>query len=424
MATKSGADLHNKLKDCLDRRRDAQTLRRLVLPDRSHIDFSSNDFLSLSHDETLKSEYLAELQGQDEGLGSGGSRLLDGNSRYAEELERKIASFHRSEAGLLFNSGYDANTGFFSCVPQPGDIIVYDELVHASVHDGMRMSRASKKLPFPHNSVEGLRDVISRACQICSNGDCNVIVAVEAIYSMDGDVAPLTEIVAVVEELVGLNRGHVVVDEAHATGVLGAYGRGLVCNLGLEDRVFARLHTFGKSLAGNGAIILGSSVLRDYLVNYARPLIYTTFLSYPCLALIHTSYEFMKSGKTVPLQNYLRCLVQTFHRTLSQLQLLDPASRQMLQIPSTCPQSPIFSIQLQYPRQLAHYLQQRGMMVRPIMPPTVPMGTQRIRICLHAGNTVTQVMSLAQALFEWCRLHCPAVPVIDPELRFPLKSRI
>ncbi|RAR15994.1 PLP-dependent transferase [Stemphylium lycopersici] len=247
--------LEERLRDLLDRRRTNSTLRNLTLPRPNQTDFSSNDFLSLSTSSQLKALYLEELQKARLPLGSGGSRLLDGNSTYAEELEKEIAVFHGSEAGLLFNSGFDANAGFFASVPQPGDVVVYDELVHASVHDGMRLSRADSTLPFQHNSVAGLRQVLMRLRQThagVQRGTCNVFVAVESIYSMDGDVAPLQDLVDAAEELMGAGRVYIIVDEAHSTGVLGSQGRGLVCDIGLEKRIFARLHTFGKALAANG----------------------------------------------------------------------------------------------------------------------------------------------------------------------------
>lgn len=244
--------LNARMQYLLDRRHKNSTLRNLTLPKSGQIDFSSNDFLSLSKSARLKDAYCAELRTSNLPLGSGGSRLLDGNSAYAEALECDIADFHGAEAGLLWNSGFDANTGFFSCVPQPGDVIVFDELVHASVHDGMRLSRAARTVPFVHNSVADLRRVLHELVELPST--CNVFVAVESIYSMDGDVAPLRSIVDTVTEILGATRGHIVVDEAHSTGVLGFEGRGLVCELGLEKRIFARLHTFGKALAGNGGM--------------------------------------------------------------------------------------------------------------------------------------------------------------------------
>jgi 8-amino-7-oxononanoate synthase len=418
--------LESKLKELLNNRRSNSTLRALTLPKPNQIDFSSNDFLSLSTSPQLKSLYLTELRSTNLPLGSGGSRLLDGNSSYAETLERDIADFHGAEAGLLFNSGYDANAGFFACVPQKGDVVVYDELVHASVHDGMKLSRASSILPFNHNSVLHLKAVLEEIVKEHEGvrmENNHVFVAVESIYSMDGDVSPLKEIVEIVEQVLGREIGYVIVDEAHSTGVLGCQGRGLVCELGLEKRVFARLHTFGKAVAANGgkyssklneeegmkwwadndiAIILGSATLRNYLINYARPLIYTTFLAYPALLLIHASYALLQSGRSVPLQAHLHHLTQTLYARLKQLQSVSSAAQAILKIPSACPQSPIFAVQLGRPRVLASFLQGKGMTVRAVVPPTVPVGTDRVRICLHAGNTVAQVEKLVQALQEWC----------------------
>ena len=251
--------LNARMQYLLDQRRGKSTLRNLTLPQPGQIDFSSNDFLSLSTSAQLRDAYFTELRDSNLPLGSGGSRLLDGNSIYAEALERDIASFHGAEAGLLWNSGFDANAGFFSCVTQPGDVIVFDELVHASVHDGMRLSRAAQTVPFVHNSVADLRRVLRKVAELPST--CNVFIAVESIYSMDGDVAPLRMIVDTVNGTLGAERGHIIVDEAHSTGVLGLEGRGLVCELGLEKEVFARLHTFGKALAGNGGMFCQSNMV-------------------------------------------------------------------------------------------------------------------------------------------------------------------
>ncbi|KAI4629521.1 uncharacterized protein J4E87_003785 [Alternaria ethzedia] len=397
--------LQNKLQELLDRRRTNATLRNLTLPLQNQTDFSSNDFLSLSTSPQLRSEYLQELQRIDLPLGSGGSRLLDGNSTYAEQLEQEIANFHGAASGLLFNSGFDANAGFFASVPQPGDVIVYDELVHASVHDGMRLSRAGKTIAFEHNSISALKNALIAVLgenEGVRDKSCNVFVALESIYSMDGDVCPLKEMVEVIEEVLGPERGYIVMDEAHSTGVLGPEGRGLVCELGLEKRIFARLHTFGKAVAANGAIILGSDTLRHYLINYARPLIYTTFLSYPSLALIRSSYRLLQSGQSVRLQAHLQHLTHHLHTSLGHLQRHSRSAGQALTIPSACPRSPIFAVQLARPKVLANFLQTHGMMVRAVVPPTVPVGTARVRICLHAGNTSAEVDRLVELLGKWC----------------------
>ena len=260
------SNLEKTLQSHLDRRRASSTLRNLTISPPHSVDFSSNDFLSLATSSALRSAYLKELQhgAPSSHLGSGGSRLLDGNSRYAEDLECDIAAFHGAPAGLLCNSGFDANSGLFACVPQPGDVILYDAFIHASVHDGMKLSRAAEKIAFEHNSVADLERVLrwclSRYGAIKS-GQRNMFIAVEAVYSMDGDLAPLKEIVEVVERLLPEKNGHIIVDEAHSTGVLGPKGRGLVCDLGLETKVFARLHTFGKALACNGGKLRPLAIL-------------------------------------------------------------------------------------------------------------------------------------------------------------------
>jgi 8-amino-7-oxononanoate synthase len=362
----SNSSLEAAMESQLLNRRTKSALRSLTTAPPTSTDFSSNDFLSLRQSPALRKAFLCELQNYpDFPLGSGGSRLLDGNSSYAESLERSIASFHSAPSGLLFNSGYDANAGFFACVPQSGDVVLYDEFIHASVREGMRLSRASKALsgPFRHNCISSLRrriEGVKEAELEVRCGKRNVFVAVESLYSMDGDLAPLAEIVGVVEKTLEKGNGHVFVDEAHSTGIYGENGRGLVCNLGLEKRVFARLHTFGKALGCNGgnlylpnpptllilpffhpnlkphsclvliftssflssssktfsltqnphhkAIILCNDLTRSYLINYARPLIYTTSMSFPSLATIRASYSLLMSGETEAVCPFLSLL--------------------------------------------------------------------------------------------------------------------
>lgn len=248
--------LEKTLRDRLDQRYINSTLRKLTTAPQGAVDFSSNDFLSLSTSPALRSAFIDELtKSPNFTLGSGGSRLLDGNSPYAVALEDEISAFHNASTGLLFNSGFDANAGVFACIPQSGDIIVHDELIHASVHDGMKMSRAAKKLPFPHNCTKQLREILQCLVDedvMIGKGPKNVFIAVESVYSMDGDIAPLQEIVEIIDEILPYGNGHIIIDEAHGTGVIGPKGRGLVCELGLEDKVFLRLHTFGKALASSG----------------------------------------------------------------------------------------------------------------------------------------------------------------------------
>lgn len=276
MTRASGTHLNDALTKALNKRKSQSTIRNLTIQPPDSVDFSSNDFLSLATSQELRQLYLEELRTGPSTvhLGSGGSRLLDGNSTYAEQLEDDIAQFHRAEKGLLCNSGFDANTGLFSCLPQPGDAIIYDEFIHASVHDGMRLSRADRKIAFTHNSAEAFQIVLRQLLEsdeAVRNGRRNVFIAVEGVYSMDGDVAPLQEIVTVIRELLPSGNGHLIVDEAHSNGVLGPQGRGLVCGLGLEDQVSVRLHTFGKALAANGGMRAVTTKQRSILTDQWQP---------------------------------------------------------------------------------------------------------------------------------------------------------
>lgn len=268
---KPGSDRMDDIFARLLSRRDTQgRKRRLTLPPQGAVDFSSNSYLSLAANPELKKRFISLLQssGEQFSLGSGGSRLLDGNNTFTEDLESRIAAFHNAPTGLLFNSGFDANSGLFGCAPQPGDVVVYDELIHASVHDGMKLGRA-QKVPFAHNCVDAtsqttttagpgsLRAVLDQLCDgrhggAYRDGKRNIFIAVEGVYSMDGDVAPLKEIVSCVRQRLPLGNGHIIVDEAHSTGIIGDRGRGLVCHLGLEDQVWARVHTFGKAMGCAG----------------------------------------------------------------------------------------------------------------------------------------------------------------------------
>jgi len=399
--------LEKMLRDRLDNRYIKSRLRKLTVSPVGAVDFSSNDFLSLSTSPLLRSAFLEELNRYSStfAIGSGGSRLLDGNSAYADQLEMEIAAFHNAPTGLLWNSGFDANSGMFACIPQPGDVIIHDELIHASVHDGMKLSRAAKCIPFAHNSVSHLRQLVGTLVakdEEMRHGRKNVFIAVESVYSMDGDLAPLTEIKDLKDELLPKGNCHIIVDEAHATGVLGPNGRGLVSQLGLEKDIFARLHTFSKGLACSGAIVLCSPLVRSYLINYARPLIYATFMPFPSLAAIKASYSLLSSGRTQALATHLRNLTLRFHSLLREMlaKFIDcPAIDKILSIPESCPQSPIFSLVTEHPRSLAKHLQDGGFVVRPVVPPTVP--TSRVRVCLHAGNSMKELENLVTRIEEW-----------------------
>ena len=323
LTTLNKMSLVHSFRQALQKRELKSARRRLTIPNPSSIDLSSNDFLSLSTSPIYRAKLLHILNNAppSQPLASGGSRLLDGNSAYAEELEKFIAEFHNAPTGLLFNSGFDANVGVLSSVPQPGDVIVYDELIHASAHEGMRLSRAGPRVSFKHSCVESLREILLRQVEndsLVRDGRRNVFVVIESIYSMEGDVAPIKEFVRVVEDILPKGNGYFIVDEAHATGVFGPRGTGVVQELGVEEKMFIRVHTFGKALACHGglyipvyqigimlmmyeAIVLCCPDTRDYLINYARSLIYTTALGFPFLAAIRAVYELLSAGETEPV---------------------------------------------------------------------------------------------------------------------------
>lgn len=253
------SSLNDKLAAALSSREKRHIRRRLPVstsPVNPSKDFTSNDYLSLATSPTLRAAFQSALSAAPQILGSGGSRLLVSTPAHAA-LENRLEKFFGAEKALLFNSGFDANVAFFSAVPQPGDAVLYDEHIHASVHDGMAASRVdpSSLVKFPHNSVPALKRSLRKLlleCDDLRDGKASAFVAVESLYSMDGTFAPLQEIVQCMEEMLPRGNGYVIVDEAHATGIYGPQGRGMVAALGLEGRVLARLHTFGKALAGSG----------------------------------------------------------------------------------------------------------------------------------------------------------------------------
>ncbi|KAI0656434.1 PLP-dependent transferase [Cubamyces menziesii] len=411
--------LTEKLNDALISREKRLIRRKLYDPsaDAHLVDFSTNDYLSLSLSPALRSRFLSKLQAEPHILGSGGSRLLVNGHAHAA-LEARLTAFFRAPAALLFNSGFDANVGFFSCVPQPGDVVVFDEHIHASVHDGMRASRVEKtaRVPFAHNSVAALRSTLERLLDTrpgLASGESSAFVAVETLYSMDGTLAPLLQIVETVEELFPHGNGYVVVDEAHSTGVYGPQGRGLVAALGLEDRIFARLHTFGKALAATGAVLLITPLVRDYLLNYARSLIYTTSLSNANIIAAECSFDMLEEGEAAKLSAKLLDLSAHFTTSFRHQLATHRVPASLLSLPShltsvsaterdpTRLPTPIIPVLTPHPRPLSAHLRVRGLNARPITWPTVPKGADRVRVCLHSANTKEEVDRLVSAMIEW-----------------------
>ena len=361
--------IHNKL----DQRR-AEGLYRALKTENTLIDFCSNDYLGFARQADLKKLITEEIKAHDGyPIGATGSRLISGNSAYIEDLESSVAAFHGAEAGLIYNSGYDANVGLFSCLPQKGDTVITDQLAHASIIDGTRLSFANR-YSFRHNDLSSLEEKLKQAKGIC-------YVVIESVYSMDGDTPPIADMIALTEKY----QAQLIVDEAHAVGM---YNKGLVHHLGLQDRVFARVVTFGKALGCHGAIVLGSSALREYLINFSRSFIYTTASSFHDLVAIKMAYKYL--GDSEGLRLKLKENIQLFKLRLK--------SAQMPVIPSDSPIQCLLAGSNQKAKDLATHLQKAGLDVRPILSPTVAAGTERIRICIHAFNTSDELILLTDTI--------------------------
>jgi 8-amino-7-oxononanoate synthase len=336
------------------------------------IDFSSNDYLGFSKTGLIGSS-------DPESSGSTGSRLISGNSKYTEELEHYIANFHSAEAALIFNSGYDANVGLLSSIAGKRDLVLYDELIHASIHDGIRMGY-SKYYKIKHNDIEHLQRLIERNRDLADN----IFIVAESVYSMDGDCAPLKEIAKLVDN----KKVFLIVDEAHAIGVFGKNGKGLCNELNIEEKCFARLYTYGKAMGCHGAAIVGSKDLRDFLINFARSFVYTTALPQGSLQKIKAAYQLLSEAKQIGQLkeniSYFNSLVKGDHKF----------------IPSTsaihCRLFPgnhnVDIIETRF--------EKNDMFVKGIKSPTVKEGAERVRICLHAFNTKEEIRNLVKLINE------------------------
>lgn len=351
-------------------------LLRKLLSQKGMIDFWSNDYLGLAKSPDLWQKFQKSLnQYPYPTLGSTGSRLISGNYPLAEELEQYIAHYHKAEAGLLFSSGYAANHGLLSSLARKEDTLITDELVHASMIDGARLSKA-KRLIFQHNNLEDLRHKLKMA-------QGTIFVAIESVYSMDGDIAPLAEIVSLIKEY----GAHLIVDEAHATGVYGSKGAGIVTELGLESQILARVHTFGKALGAHGAIVVGSDILKKYLINFARPFIFTTGLPLINLLAIKEAYHFLE--KNPKLTHQLHTNIAYFKQKMVEVGNWIPSD------------SPIQSLSVpgnEQAKTMAAHLQKAGIKVKAILSPTVPEGSERLRFCVHAFNRISEMDYLQELL--------------------------
>ena len=365
----------NSYQQALEQRKKNHLLRVLPLPPEG-IDFYSNDYLGLAKSAAFSAAIEEELSKQQTRNGSTGSRLLSGNSEFAEATEQKIADFHNAEAALVYASGYTANVGLVSALATKETTLIMDELVHASLIDGARLGK-SPRVRFQHNNANDLEAVLK-----VTPGQ--KIVIVESVYSMDGDICPVAEMA----ELCTIHNAMLIVDEAHSAGVFGQLGEGLVQNLCVEDQVTARIITYGKGPGIHGAAVVGPKWLRDYQVNFARSFIFSTAPSDHHFASISAFYDHVVSinEQRTNLNQAIAYFLQkrkehggTWLESFSQIQsLIIPGNTEVIKA--------------------AEALKEAGINALPIRKPSIPEGQERIRFCLHAFNTKEEIDLLFEKL--------------------------
>ncbi|SHF78465.1 aminotransferase class I/II-fold pyridoxal phosphate-dependent enzyme [Chryseobacterium vrystaatense] len=359
-----------KFQEALDKRKESGILRTLK-PQAAGIDFYSNDYLGLAGNKEIQGQLLQQVQENPKLLsGSSGSRLISGNSNTVNETEHYIAEQHQYPAALLFSSGYNANLALFSALPDRHDTIIVDEQIHRSVHDACQMSHV-KKLKFRHNDLEDLESILKK-----QTGPCYI--AIESLYSMDGDLAPLHETAVLAKKY----NAALIVDEAHA---LGVFGYGLIEKFQLQNDVFAVVMTYGKALGAHGAAILCDETIKSYLVNFASPFIYTTAAQDFLWMAVKTGYEFLKQRPELSEklhQNIEIFRTQNIKSTSSELSpiqaVLVPDNQQLKNLQKT--------------------LSDKGFLTYAVYSPTVKTGTERLRICLHSFNTKQEIIELTETI--------------------------
>jgi len=368
--------LPKKLQEKLQARTDSNSFRQLINAE-GLVDFTSNDYLGFAQDRILYKKadaWLFERSKQQNG--AAGSRLLSGNLGIHLEVEQQLAGWYESPAALLYNSGYVANLALMSSLPQRGDLVLYDENVHASIREGLQLCQA-KTVRFAHNDIEALDQAFQR------NKQGSVYLITESVYSMDGSMPDLKSI----DNWVTNNKALWILDEAHATGTQGEQGRGL----GQSLNCFARLMTFGKAMGCHGAVVLGSDELRDYLINFSRSFIYTTSLPPHALAAIAVAHT------EIATSNAIADLNQRLLYFKSKIEELGMSHRFL---PSnTAIQSCIVRGNTLV-KEVAATLRQEGFDVRPILSPTVEEGKERLRICIHTYNNKQEIDELLLALSQ------------------------
>lgn len=370
--------LHNihfvqeRIQNALLQRVENGRLRQLTILD-CPVDFRSNDYLGLSKSAWIRQQLEKNQAYQ---LGATGSRLLSGNTAIHQQAEDFLSLHYQSEAALIFNSGYDANVGLLSTIIRPEDTVFYDEAIHASMHQGLKLSGA-KTLAFTHNDIHALKSLLESHAN-----DGIAWIVCESYYSMDGDLAPLKEFVHLAEQY----NAQIIVDEAHAIGCFGEKGRGLCSEWNLSEKIFARVVTFGKALGTHGAAVLCNDHTKQYLVNFCKPFIYSTALPPQQILHIQIAHQFLQNFSQA--QNRLHRLIEYFKMQCGEIENLKG-------------DGPVFSFIIpgeKAVRAKAKELQDKGLAIQPIVSPTVAKGSERLRIILHSYNTKEEIDILITSL--------------------------
>lgn len=365
----------NQLNAKINQRIENNSLRNLYF-NNDLIDFTSNDYLGFSRNEIIfnqTNQYLEDNHFNQNG--ATGSRLISGNYDWYQAIEEEIAAFHQVEKALIYANGYSANLGLISAIAQKDCVILYDQYCHASIIDGIRLG-LSKFYKFSHLDYNYLENLLQK------NQSQTVFVITESLFSMDGTIPDLK----IISELCNKFNAYLIVDEAHAIGVLGKNGVGLVQDLNLENQVFARIVTFGKALGCHGAAVLGSEKLQQYLINFSRSFIYSTALSPHAMATIKMAYQYLKNHPEFinKLQENIEFFGENFENYLSK--------------------SPIQTLILgdtEITKKAAQFLKENNFNIKAILSPTVAKGTERLRICLHEYNTKEEIEQLIKYLNTW-----------------------
>ena len=368
-------DFHAKRLDKL-----LQKSQHRSLSNNGGLSFASNDYLALANSDILRQAASRAIQ-DGISVGSGGSRLLSGNHAEHIALEQEASQFFGSQSTLFFANGYAANMAVISTLPQAGDIILYDAYIHASSHDGIRLARCSA-LSFGHNDMNDLNEKIQIYRQNNANGQ--IWIVCETLYSMDGDLAPIETLETIATE----NRAVLIIDEAHAIGVLGPMGKGLASHLDGQDHIII-LRTCGKALGCEGALLSLPKIAYDFMINHARHFIFSTAPSPLIASMVRAALKILYNNPEYIER--LKALCDYAEQKLSPLSAISHGT----------PIIPLIIGDAGHTMEIAAQLQHEGFDIRGIRPPTVPQGTSRLRICISLNVDEQDIDNLAQAIGKY-----------------------